>query len=70
MDKRGLRRVGLVLAGSLTILGSPAVGSPAATATSSPRKSAIESCSSVRLVHPTSYIPGCGNGMHVLTAMK
>ena len=35
-----------------------------------PRKIAMVSCSSVRLVRPTSYTLGCGNGAYVLTTMK
>jgi hypothetical protein len=58
-----------VLAGSLTILGSLALGSTAATAASKPRKTAMVSCSSDRLVRPTRYTLGCGTGTYVLTAI-
>ena len=69
MYKRGLRKVGLVLAGSLTILSSLALGSTAATAASKPRKTAMVSCSSDRLVRPTRDTLGCGTGTYVVTAI-
>jgi len=69
MYKRGLRKVGLVLASSLTILSSLALGSTAATAASKPRKTAMVSCSSDRLVRPTRCTHGCANGTYVLTAI-
>ena len=69
MRKRGGHTFGTVLVGTLMLLSYLGIESTSASASAKPVKVAIVSCSSVRLVRPTRYTLGCGNGGYVLSGI-
>ena len=68
MFKHALRA--LVAAGVVTIVAPFSTGTAGAGTTVSYQHIALVSCSSVRLVRPSRYTLGCGNGTYILSHVK